>query len=126
MLSAREKSMGRPESKERDKIDKNLELAWELKKAVEHNGDIDTNCNYCAWNSLLSLGRKTGEFGNQRKSGVVKIGLNTEESPGDPRKLAIIQAPLGTTSNEQNNNNKKLGLVDEEEMVVARGCVVKD
>ena len=37
--------------KECEKKDKYLDLAWELKKTVEHAGDNYTNCNWCVWNS---------------------------------------------------------------------------
>ena len=33
------------EKSENEKIDKYVDLAWELKKTVEHDGDGDTNCN---------------------------------------------------------------------------------
>ena len=37
--------------KERGKISKYLDLTRELKKIVEHEGDGDTNCSWCTWNS---------------------------------------------------------------------------
>ena len=37
--------------KECEKRDKDLDLARELKKSVEHAGDNYTNCNWCVWNS---------------------------------------------------------------------------
>ena len=42
-----------------------------------------------------SLGKKTGGIGNQRENGdhpnhsIVKIGQNTEKSPGDQKRLAV-------------------------------------
>ena len=35
--------------KEREKRDKYLDLARELKKTMEHKGDKYTNCNWCVW-----------------------------------------------------------------------------
>ena len=35
--------------KESEKKDKYLELAWELKKTMEHGGDNYTNCNWRFW-----------------------------------------------------------------------------
>ena len=37
--------------KENEKIDKYLELARELKKTMEHEGDGDINCNWCTQNN---------------------------------------------------------------------------
>ena len=37
--------------KECEKKDKYLDLARELKKTMEHEGDMYTNCNWCVWNS---------------------------------------------------------------------------
>ena len=37
--------------KECEKKDKYLDLARELKKTMEHEGDNYTNCNWCVWNS---------------------------------------------------------------------------
>ena len=46
------------------------------------------------------IGTATEWLGNKRMSGehpnyrIVEIGQNTEESPGDPRRLSIIQMPV--------------------------------
>ena len=37
--------------KEREKKDKYLDLAKELKKIKEHEGDNNTNCDWCFWYS---------------------------------------------------------------------------
>ena len=37
--------------KECEKKDKYLDLARELKKTTEHDGDDYTNCDWCVWNS---------------------------------------------------------------------------
>ena len=41
----------RVNKEESERVNKNLDLAWELKKAVEQEGDVDTKCNLCVWNS---------------------------------------------------------------------------
>ena len=50
---------------------------------------------------VIRLGKKTGPIKkNQRKNrddanlSIVKIGLNTEKSPGGQRRLAVIQTPV--------------------------------
>ena len=55
--------------KESEKRVKYLDLAKELKKTVEHEGDSDTNCNWCTWNNPQRLGKWTGRLGNKRTSG---------------------------------------------------------
>ena len=47
---------------------------------MEHEGDSDTNCNWCAWYSYQKIGTGTGGLGNKRTSGgrsnysIIKIG----------------------------------------------------
>ena len=36
--------------KESEKRDECLDLAIELKKTLEHEGDGETNCGWCSWN----------------------------------------------------------------------------
>ena len=45
--------------KENEKTEKYLNLARELKKRVEQEGDSDTNHNWCTWNRL---GEKSSPF----------------------------------------------------------------
>ena len=79
-----------------------LDLAWELKKkkeTMEHESDGDTNYNWYTWNNPQMIGKGTGRLENKRASGdhpdysIIKIGLNTEKSPGDLRRLAVTQTP---------------------------------
>ena len=42
----------RVEIKVSEKMNKYLDLARELKKTEEHEGDSDTNCSWCTWNDL--------------------------------------------------------------------------
>ena len=50
--------------------------------------------------SLQSIGNETGELGNKRTSGdhpkdnIIKMGQDTEKSPGDLRRLALTQTPV--------------------------------
>ena len=83
--------------KECEKKDKYLDLARELKKAMEHAGDNYTNCNWCVWNSNKRITKRIGGLGSWRTSGdhpndsIVENGQNTKKSPGDLRGLAVTQ-----------------------------------
>ena len=61
--------------------------------------DRDTNCYWCT-----RIGTGTGGFGNKSTSrkrpnySIIKIGKNTEKSPGDLRRLAVTQTPEKTIS----------------------------
>ena len=67
---------------------------------MEHEGDGDTNCNWCIRNNPQRLGNGTGKLGNKRTSGdhpdynIIKAGQNTEKSSGNLRKLAVTQTPV--------------------------------
>ena len=37
------------------KREKYLDLAWNLKKNIEHEGDDDNSCNWCSWNDSKGL-----------------------------------------------------------------------
>ena len=56
---------------------------------MEHESDVYTSCNWCTWYSYQMIGMKTGGSGNKNTSGdqrnytIIKIGQNTEKSPGD-------------------------------------------
>ena len=71
-----------------------------LKKAMEYEIDGDTNSNLCIQNYLQRLGEGAGRVGNQKMSSdhpyysIIKIGQNTEKSPGDLRRLAVTQTPV--------------------------------
>ena len=59
---------------------------------MEHESDGDTNCNRCTWNNSQRMDKGTRRHRNQRTGrdhpdySIVKIGQNTEKSPGDLRK----------------------------------------
>ena len=50
--------------KERERIDKYLDLAWEPKKTVEHEGDDDDIS--CSWRSLVQRPKHRKETGVTR------------------------------------------------------------
>ena len=66
-----------------------LEPCQRTKKAVEPEGEGDTNCNWCSWNGSQRLGKGSGRVGNRRMSRdhpnycIVKITQNTSKSPGE-------------------------------------------
>ena len=56
---------------------------------MEHESVLDTNSNWCAWYCYQRFGTGTGGLVNKKMSGdhpnycIIKIGQNTENSPGD-------------------------------------------
>ena len=54
--------------KKSEKIDEYLDLAWGLKKTVEHEGNSDTCSRCCTWNNPQRLWKKASGIGNQRKN----------------------------------------------------------
>ena len=80
--------------KECEKRDKYLDLAREW-KTVENESEVYNNCNWCSWYNH----QRIGGFGNNRTDGdcpnyrIIEINQNTEMSPGDLRRLVVIQTP---------------------------------
>ena len=68
---------------------------------MEHECDGDINCNWCTRGDHIRLAKGVGRVGKLRtggdhlKSGIVKVGQNTEKSPGDMRRLTVTQIPSG-------------------------------
>ena len=64
---------------------------------MEHEGDGDTDCDWCTWNSLQKIGIGTGRLGNKRTSwdcpdySIIKI---SQKSPGELRRLAVTETPV--------------------------------
>ena len=94
---------GRPQNKtgkKREKKDKYLDVAKELKKKMEHEGDDYTNPDWCIRYSKKRIIEGTEGLGSWRTSGdhpnytIVENGQNTEKSPGDLRRLAVTQTPV--------------------------------
>ena len=65
-----------------------------------HKGDGDTNCNCLSWYNHQMIWTETGGLENKRMSrdhpnyGIVKIGQNTEKSPGDLRRFFVTQTSV--------------------------------
>ena len=80
--------------KESEKKDKYQDLARELKKIVEHESDVYNNCDWCSHQRII---KGTGGLRNKRTSGehpnyyIIENDRNTEEGPGDLRRLAVTQ-----------------------------------
>ena len=76
-----------------------LDFASKL-KIMEHKGNGDTNCNWRIRNHPQRISKETGRLGNKRTSrdhpdySTSKIGQNTDNSPGDLRRFAVIQIPV--------------------------------
>ena len=85
--------------KKSEKRDKSPDLARELKKTMEHKSDCNTYCNSRTWNSHQRIGTGNGGIGNKSTSGdhqnysIIEICQNTENSPGDLRRL-VTQTPV--------------------------------
>ena len=86
--------------KENETKEKYLNLAKELKKYMEHEGNNDTNRDWCFWYSHQKIIKGTGELGNKRTSRdhpnyyIMENGQDTEKSPGDLRRLVVTQIPV--------------------------------
>ena len=67
---------------------------------MEYEDGSDTNCNWCTWKELQKLYKLAGRAKNRRASKdhlnywIVEISQNNEKSPGELRKIAIIQTPM--------------------------------
>ena len=68
---------------------------------MKYEGEGDTNYNKCSWNNPQMISKGIGRVGNKRTTGdhpeysIIKIGQNTQKSPGDLRRLAVTQTPVG-------------------------------
>ena len=58
------------ESKNKDKY---FDLARTLKKTVEYESYVYTNCNWCALYTQGKINRKTGRFGNKRTVKTIQL-----------------------------------------------------
>ena len=67
---------------------------------MEHESDGDTDDNWRGRYNHQRIGKATERFSNKRTSedysnySITKIGLNTEESPGDLRRFTVRQTPV--------------------------------
>ena len=86
------------ESEKGDKYIDPVEIK-KKKKPMEYEGDSDTCCNWCTWNNPQKIDKETRKLRNPRKrrghpdNKIIKIAQNTENCPGDLRRLAVIHAP---------------------------------
>ena len=82
------------------KKNKYIDLAWELKKTMEHENDNYTNCDWYFWYSNKRMIKGTGELGSWGTSedhtnySIIEDGQNTEKSLKELRGLAVTQTPL--------------------------------
>ena len=67
---------------------------------MEHEGDCDTDCNWCTRYSHQRIDKRIRGLANKRTSrdhlnyGIVEIKQNTEKSPGELKRLAVSQTPV--------------------------------
>ena len=86
--------------KERERELSTNTLLEKWKKQLEHETDGVTNCNWRTRYYPQRIGTGTGGLGDKRMGGeypndsIVEIGQNTKKSPGDLRKLAVLQTPV--------------------------------
>ena len=57
-------------------------------------GDGDTNRNRSTWSNPQWIGHMRTS-GDRINYSIIKIGKNTEKSPGDLKRLAVTQTPRG-------------------------------
>ena len=84
---------------------------------MDQTSDNYTNCNWCFWYNNLTITKGTGGLESWWTSGdhpnysIIENGQNTENNPGDLRRLAVTQTPvedhqhLLMWKNYNNNNN---------------------
>ena len=86
--------------KECEKKDKYLDLARKIEKAVEHESDDCTNCNWRFWQNNKKIIKSPGGLGSWQMSrdysndSITENGQNTEKSLGDLWRLAVTQTPV--------------------------------
>ena len=67
---------------------------------MEHEGDSDINCNWCAWKDIQRLCKGAGRVRNRSTSqnyskySIVEFGKTTEESHGELVRLAVTQTTV--------------------------------
>ena len=100
--------------KEIEKRDKYLDLARGLKRTIEHESDDDNSCNWCARYTHQRIGTGTGGLENKwtRRDHpnyrIIKIGQNTEKSPGDLRSYLMTICTCRKTAAVQFNNQLRV------------------
>ena len=90
--------------KESEKKDKYLDLAWELKKTVEHESDGYTNYNWYSWYSHQRIGIGSGGLGNKRMSGDVGLFVGKGSLlcwPSINCQQIVMDFPISRLANER-------------------------
>ena len=94
-IFCRSKSSEKPSANDFFKILKEIIIIMSYQRAEqveELESDVDINCNWCALNSPLRLGKKTGEFRNQGKN---------QEHPNNLLRLTrLLRTVLDTSCHE--------------------------
>ena len=71
-----------------------------MEKAVEHESDDCTYCDWCVWHNNKRIIKNSGGHEILRtgrdypNDSIIENGQNTEKSPGDFRRLAVTQTPV--------------------------------
>ena len=86
------------ESEKKKKKKKGKYLNWKKtkqkqtnKRTMEHESDVYTNCNWYTWHSHQMIEKGFGDYPNEN---IIKIGQNSEKSPGNFRRFAVSQTPV--------------------------------
>ena len=67
-----------------------------------NNNNNNNDCSLITWNNPQKIGNETGRLRNQRTSidhpdySIITISQNTEKSPGDLKRFAVIQTSVIT------------------------------
>ena len=76
----KKQKQNKQKTKQNKNIDKYLDLARELKRTVKHENDMDTNCNWCAWNGRQKVLKKKKTGGSGWLAGWLEFyGISTLE-----------------------------------------------
>ena len=95
-----EKTSGFRRTTEWKKTRNDRQILGPCQRTKKTEADKVDGGGWWTWNSSRWLGKETGRIENQRKNrdhpnySIVGIGQNTEKSPGDLRKVAVIQTPV--------------------------------
>ena len=93
---SRSKKKKQNKKKKKTKRETSNKTLLENLKTMEHEGDGDTNCNWCTRYSH----QRNGGYGNKRTSGdhpnysIFEIDQNTDKSPVNLRRLTVTQIPV--------------------------------
>ena len=87
---------------------------------MEHEGDGDTNYNWCTWKNPKRIRKGTGRMGIEKTSReypdecIIKIDQNTEKSPGDLRRFTVTQiSDEKPSANAGGKNSQRCKIMDD-------------